>query len=843
MTAPLLDRSGRARSEPRPWIVAGVLLGFTLWVGSWLWIGRSYNLDDALIHLRDAEVLAKTGLFSYDGETISYGSSSPLYVILLAGLHSLGSDSPRLAKVVSMASYSALLVWVVALAASPRRSSRWEQACRLLLLAALLGPMAVRWLTDGMETSLVLLAVVGFVWFVRGRKVPPGAIGTVLAAATLTLLRVDLALGIACTGLALALEDLAVPGRRPTEGHDGLRWGGARTAAGLAAGTALAFVVLWTYFGSVLPDPAVVKSGLRLSLFDAIASFGRTIAASLGLGGFVVAAWLISTQILVRTVGRSREIASLPVQSLPVVLVLLIAIRGQVLHGVRHVLWAFAFPIAWNLWTLRARGEAGSGRPYRSLGGVVTTALVVVVVAVWAVEAHIVAPILRTQGETFDTLLHADLSSLHDGIGSGFDIGFIGYFSKAEILDLSGLVNGSEVAAESFADRASWVASRQPNFLFVTRQQAASLAPFVPLDEYYVTRSVPFPTVLRDNLHYLAVRGSPASEAATGAPSLADLLMASDSSGIPPSDPRHKPVGEGGELPRDFGSSQPQRTAGTARKGSDLNRWLVQAIGSVSQQPEESRTNRAHQVQSDDLLEPHLSPGGDTHPPGIRHAATDPCAEGGPAGLLDPDRRPVDLGAPEKPLDELRIVLRLAQSDNSGVDLLREAQPGEPVEVARQDRVGVLGVLHEQDTRFGRRPEPRVGPQEQDVRVTVQGGVALCEQDRVDELERQGVGLPELARPGVASQVVREPKIGLAPPDNPHRTEASAQAVDVSRLQGTVVMDLETYALRATMANDAIQAGEGHLDLPVAQQCRDARPRLVGVRSGHRRAGLLIRSS
>jgi hypothetical protein len=126
-----------------------ILLAF--WVGAWIWVARYYYLDDALIHLRYADMLRENGFLTFDGVHPSYGTSSILYVALLTAaggiVHSL-----FLPKVLSVTGYVALLGLTLrgALKAGGIARNLW-----FLLLIVLASLMAVRWFTDGMETSLV----------------------------------------------------------------------------------------------------------------------------------------------------------------------------------------------------------------------------------------------------------------------------------------------------------------------------------------------------------------------------------------------------------------------------------------------------------------------------------------------------------------------------------------------------------------------------------------------------------------------------------------------------------------------------------------------------------------
>ena len=126
------------------------------WIAGWIWFARYHLLDDALIHLRFADFLWRHGELTFDGVSSSYGTSSLLYVLILTPFRAV-TDSPLLVKIVSSVFYVALLALVVAQAA---RTGGVQRALWASTALALASPMGVRWLTDGMETSLVALTSV-----------------------------------------------------------------------------------------------------------------------------------------------------------------------------------------------------------------------------------------------------------------------------------------------------------------------------------------------------------------------------------------------------------------------------------------------------------------------------------------------------------------------------------------------------------------------------------------------------------------------------------------------------------------------------------------------------------
>src|SRR6202789_1710506 len=142
---------------PKPYRSLTILLA--IWLLVWLKLSWPAVQDDAFIHLRYAVNLLRFHMISYDGAHRDYGTSSLLYVWLLAGLRTL-FQSPVLPRAVSSVFHVMLfagLAW--AFPGALRSAPRLAWAFALLLLTILVMPMAVRWLDDGMETSLTLCLV------------------------------------------------------------------------------------------------------------------------------------------------------------------------------------------------------------------------------------------------------------------------------------------------------------------------------------------------------------------------------------------------------------------------------------------------------------------------------------------------------------------------------------------------------------------------------------------------------------------------------------------------------------------------------------------------------------
>src|SRR5277367_1849423 len=141
-----------------PYLLSVSLAAILAWLSYWLITTRYAMLDDALIHLHYADLLHRYHFITFDGIRHGFGTSSLLYVSLLAVLRGF-STSPLLGKLVSDLSYLFLVGIVFGLVVKLRQHTS-SQLLLAGLLFCLLSPMGIRWLTDGMETSLTNLLIV-----------------------------------------------------------------------------------------------------------------------------------------------------------------------------------------------------------------------------------------------------------------------------------------------------------------------------------------------------------------------------------------------------------------------------------------------------------------------------------------------------------------------------------------------------------------------------------------------------------------------------------------------------------------------------------------------------------
>jgi len=498
-------------SRGRTSIVAAAVV---LWVGGWLWLARHYQLDDSLIHLQYAERLWTLGVLSFDGIHRGAGTSSLLFVGLVAILHGM-VDSVYIPKVLSLISYLALLGMV---ALRVTRSSSLARALWLGVLIALLSPMGFRWLYDGMETSLMVLAalVLGLLGHRISMRPTTSArryLMLVVLGGAVAMLRVELALLIAVATLSALMFRLEQRSRAVGEpGALQVLIRDATRESHLVLGGCVAVLTAHFVTGHFLPDTAVAKATGRASL-DQLWGVGRAFmgASSLGLGLLLV--WAICLVVVFGSdaVRKAHMRSFLTANSVLALLVALAIVRGQYIHGVRYFLWPLVFMITWDLLVLmpmapaQATFVAAAPRLKRRYGKFLVAG-VMLLVCLWGVEGWAVYKIVEDSSEVFLKMRSGDLKALAGKPGIAFDVGFISYFSQAAICDLSGLVNGRAMALASPEDRLRYCLAQSPSFAYLSPSQAAALGGQINFDSWVLCDEYWLSNVGVREPHYLLVR-------------------------------------------------------------------------------------------------------------------------------------------------------------------------------------------------------------------------------------------------------------------------------------------------------------------------------------------------
>lgn len=472
---------------------------FSAWLAIWLWLLRYHQLDDSFITLRYARNLHLFGYLVYNPGEPSHGTSSLLYVGILSTLYS-SLPSPSLTKLVSSAGYVVLCLLLLRFAFRARyRELVLAWAAFLLLI---LSPMAVRWLSDGMETSLCALDGVFLAWLASDRQKDKQIVRSAVAfsiGVASVLLRVEAIVLVAASAMAGAVSSLevldssSVRAQLPRE----------IPRLALLAGGFVACVSIILICGHLLPDTALAKTHSWAAFTPGYLVY---LASSIG-GTYILGSGLlflvISTAAVAYSVAQSKSqsVAIFLANSPYVALVLMAWSRGQEAQF-RYFLASLVFAISYNLFTLGEFSEVKTELRWLSRA---TLVVFVAVALVIIPEGRAVYYIARMRSQAFLSMQHQDLDRLSQGTGMAFDIGMIGYFSDAFICDLGGLVEGRAWARTRVDGRVKLCVERSPEFVFVNPGQAEQLRGFIDLRTMVACSSYDLPNASGDDPHTLYV--------------------------------------------------------------------------------------------------------------------------------------------------------------------------------------------------------------------------------------------------------------------------------------------------------------------------------------------------
>jgi hypothetical protein len=480
-----------------------------LWLATWVLLSWAGVQDDAFIHLRYADNLFRTHLITYDGVHPNYGASSLLYVYLLAFLRTF-TASPNLPRVVSSCAHLLLAagLLVLFLRSIPRDSSL-ARLLGLILLFIFVSPSAVRWLDDGMETGLALCFVAVLCWATfrqstRSIVTPPQYLALVALGFFAVLLRTELILLCGLTFAMLACKRLFVSEQgEPSNRHlRALLSGSHLLLGGLLA---LAFIRLKMHF--FLPDTALAKSNGVADWYGTLDVTGKVFAGALSFGAGMFFLWLLTIFLTLRA-GRFSITTLFANLAFPV-LFALAALRGQQIQGARYFVWTLFFSILWNIFELSA---VPPGHRLQVQNNTLAFCFLALLLLALPFESRMLYHTLRDRSALLKQFEENHFERLQGKRGIAFDIGYLGYFSRADICDLAGLVNGRDKAGQTTQQRLTSCFASHPDFIFVNSGGIGYLANYLPIDDWQLCSRYNFTTVSQSDPHYLIVPRSVAPE-------------------------------------------------------------------------------------------------------------------------------------------------------------------------------------------------------------------------------------------------------------------------------------------------------------------------------------------
>lgn len=489
-----------------PKIYKSLTLLFAIWLLVWLWLSWPAMQDDAFIHLRYAVNLLQHHMISYDGVHPDYGTSSLLYVWLLAGLRSLFT-SPVLPRAVSSAFHVLLFGGLVAAfmrALRPAPKLAWAFA--LFLLALLVTPMAVRWLDDGMETSLTLCLVSLLAFSIsrlgHSERISNGSVAWLFALGFIaTLARVEYLLLLSVASLTLFLMRQSRPEEASTKGNLLARLSCAARCATPLFGSLLAAAIIFCTMHTLMPDTAVAKAGGSGAWLPTLFVILMVLASSMSFGALLALFWVLTAAAVI---AYKRRITPpiLVANSLFPITVMLAAARGQQVQGVRYFLWTLLFPILWNTLELRWKFSV----PARSTARILrfaTYSLTVILLVLLPFESIMLYTEFRARAQSLADFRAQHLERLSSMQVVAFDVGYIGYFTQSPLCDMAGLVNGRARALLPFHERVNLCAAERPQYAFVSGFSLGELNNSLDLKGWSICSVYDLANLRTSDLHYL----------------------------------------------------------------------------------------------------------------------------------------------------------------------------------------------------------------------------------------------------------------------------------------------------------------------------------------------------
>ena len=431
-----------------------------------MWPVRGYLTDDTFIHLQDARNLAEgRGYVFNPGERV-YGSTSPLWVALIADGIALGLDGLWTARALgALATLGSVVLFMQLM----RRTLRLPELRCLATIVWAAHPWMIRWSLSGMETPLaVALVLAGFVAFTEGKQwgSRPVRTGALWSLAALT--RPEAVFLLLLWFVFLVID---------TDSREGVR----RLIAGLLP-PALIYggwlLVARLYFGTFWPNTlsAKVAGGVGWEyVFDTLARQVKIVGASDAvLGGALIAALAF---------GGARMWPSRPQAQrlLPWVWVFAVPVL-YVMRGV-PVLSRYLLPLlpvlAWLSWRSVERWWAGEDPTPDLRRGAAVLGIALATLALvqgLLLYSNAVLPQVRSfsAGLRQSLVPWGEWFQAHTRPGDTIaapDIGALGYYGRRRVLDLAGLVSPRIVpllereSPEDLVANFSFAAIERPQFL------------------------------------------------------------------------------------------------------------------------------------------------------------------------------------------------------------------------------------------------------------------------------------------------------------------------------------------------------------------------------------------
>ena len=471
-----------------------------------LFITRNHFLDDTFIHLKIAKNILEKGIYSFNGIESDFSTSSPLYTTIL----SLGLriwDSPYIAKILNISfyflDYSLISIFLV-------RTKNLNSLILSIFLVGISSPLGVRWLTDGMESSLVMLfsIVIAYLLYLiyqfktkEYKKI--FFLITYFFCTFSILLRIEFAF-IIVWYIFVYIVSRSFSNAKSDFNNFTLR------LYPLFLSLITSFSFLYISFGSFTPDTSIAKGGLKYDLNFLILNILR---AHLSASIFGISL-LLSLFISIYSIYKCKNILNQTNQtnfiylinfSLPI-LFFLILIKGQMIQGIRYFIFLETFLISYNVLICKAydlNKLINKKINYKYF----LYLFIPLLISPWLWnDFNALNRISEGRSQSFLNFSKQDLACLNNKKLIAWDVGMISYFSKSFILDPNGLVNGRELAKLKEDDRLNQLIKKNKiDYAFVNDKQMKEIEKHLELTNWINLGSYKFPNFKKNSqdIHYL----------------------------------------------------------------------------------------------------------------------------------------------------------------------------------------------------------------------------------------------------------------------------------------------------------------------------------------------------
>ncbi|MFN8529154.1 MAG: hypothetical protein U0670_11115 [Anaerolineae bacterium] len=413
------------------------------------------TIDDAFITFRYSRNLLEGQGFVYNPGVYTLGTTTPLFTLIMAVMGAIkgGQDFQSYAITLSAVA-DAITCTLLVLITRRVVKNDWIAALPGLLWA--ISPMSVTFAVGGMETSVNILWMIAAAWlYTMPERKPFHEIGMGICAALGVITRIDAVLWIAPL-FGWQLIDSLRSRKLPL-----------RTWIAAALMAAPWFLFAWGYFGSPLPNSISAKTvAYQMPPLSAFVRFLQTYATpfnefdTFGSMGAMVGSIVYFILSLFGLLYAARALPRLlPLLIYPWLYLLVFSVANPLIFR-----WYLAPPlpglmlsILLGLWLLIARPL--QARPLRKMedtprppnriapmiAGLIGLVWVFTSINAWTLHPDRPAPVMAWHQiellyQQVGTMLRDEYGVTPETRVSSADIGAVGYFSRATIVDTVGLV-------------------------------------------------------------------------------------------------------------------------------------------------------------------------------------------------------------------------------------------------------------------------------------------------------------------------------------------------------------------------------------------------------------------